>query len=267
MGLVEGTRDQGPGVLLVVDVGNTQTHFATCRERELLEHWRFATVRESTADEIGAALRSLLELRGMRLEQIESSIVSSTVPELAPEWVETARRYLGHEMLVVGPGLRTGMPIRMDNPRELGADRLVNAVAAYEVFGSACVVVDFGTAITYDAVSAGGEYLGGIISPGVEISLEALSARAAKLPKIDLGEPRSLIGKTTVDAIRSGVVYGTACAVDGIVGLLRAELGTGTPTIATGGLARVIVPFASSIDRVDDLLTLEGLRLIHERNR
>jgi type III pantothenate kinase len=253
-------------VLLVVDVGNTQTHFGTYDGRELLEHWRFATVRESTADEVGATLRSLLELRGMRLDQIDASIVSSTVPELAPEWVETARRYLGHEMPVVGPGMRTGMPIRMDNPRELGADRLVNAVAAYERFHAACVVVDFGTAITYDAVSAGGEYLGGIISPGVEISLDALSARAAKLPKIDLGEPRSLIGKTTVDAIRSGVVYGFAASVDGIVGRLRAELGPGLATIATGGLAQTIVPFCASIDRVDPLLTLEGLRLIRERN-
>jgi type III pantothenate kinase len=178
-----------------------------------------------------------------------------------------ARRYLGHEMPVVGPGIRTGMPIRMDNPRELGADRLVNAVAAYEIFHAACVVVDFGTAITYDAVSAEGEYLGGIISPGVQISLDALSSRAAKLPTIDLGEPRSLIGKTTVDAIRSGVVYGFAAAVDGIVGRLRDELGQDLSTIATGGLARVIVPFASSIDRIDDLLTLEGLRLIRERNR
>jgi type III pantothenate kinase len=254
-------------VLLVVDVGNTQTHFGAYEGTRLLEHWRFATVRQSTADELGAALANLLELRGMKLAGLDDSIVSSTVPELAPEWTEMARRYLGHEMPVVGPGLRTGMPIRMDNPRELGADRLVNAVAAYEIFRASCVVVDFGTAITYDAISADGEYLGGIISPGVQISLEALSSRAAKLPTIDLGEPRTLIGKSTVDAIRSGVVYGFAAAVDGIVGRLRAELGAGVATIATGGLARVIVPFTTSIDRVDDLLTLEGLRLIRERNR
>jgi type III pantothenate kinase len=254
-------------VLLVVDVGNTQTHFGAYEGTRLLEHWRFATVRQSTADELGAALANLLELRGMKLAGLDDSIVSSTVPELAPEWTEMARRYLGHEMPVVGPGLRTGMPIRMDNPRELGADRLVNAVAAYEIFRASCVVVDFGTAITYDAISADGEYLGGIISPGVQISLEALSSRAAKLPTIDLGEPRTLIGKSTVDAIRSGVVYGFAAAVDGIVGRLRAELGAGVATIATGGLAGVIVPFTTSIDRVDDLLTLEGLRLIRERNR
>lgn len=253
-------------MLLVVDVGNTQTHFGTFQGAELLEHWRFATVRQSTADELGAALSSLLELRGMELAQIERSIVSSTVPELAPEWSEMARRYLGHEMVVVGPGVKTGMPIRMDNPRELGADRLVNAVAAYERFAGAGIVVDFGTAITYDAISADGEYLGGIITPGIEISLEALSVRAAKLPKIDLGPPRTLIGKTTVDAIRSGVVYGFAGQVDGIVHRLRAELGDAVPTIATGGLAHVIVPFAASLDTVDDLLTLEGLRLIRLRN-
>jgi type III pantothenate kinase len=254
-------------VLLVVDVGNTQTHFGAYDGPDLLEHWRFATVRRSTADELGAALANLLELRGMRLDGLDDSIVSSTVPELAPEWTEMARRYLGHEMPVVGPGLRTGMPIRMDNPRELGADRLVNAVAAYEIFHAACVVVDFGTAITYDVVSADGDYLGGIISPGVQISLEALSSKAAKLPTIDLGEPRTLIGKSTVDAIRSGVVYGFASAVDGIVARLRAELGPDVATIATGGLARVIVPHTVSIDRIDDLLTLEGLRLIRERNR
>src|SRR3954468_9628901 len=167
-------------MLLVVDVGNTQTHFGTFDGTDLVEHWRFATVRESTADELGAALRALLGLRSMRLEQIESSIVSSTVPQLSPAWAEMAEHYLGHAMVVVGPGIRTGMALRYDNPREIGADRLVNAVAGYAKVGGACVVVDFGTAITYDPVSARGEYLGGIITPGVEISLEALTSRAAK---------------------------------------------------------------------------------------
>jgi type III pantothenate kinase len=169
-------------------------------------------------------------------------------------------------MLVVGPGVRTGMPLRYDNPREIGADRLVNAVAAYEKVKGACIVVDFGTAITYDPVSADGEYLGGIITPGVEISLEALTNRAAKLPKIDLGPPRSLIGKSTVDAIRSGIIYGFAGQVDAIVTRLRAELGAETEAIATGGLAGHIVPYTDTIDEVDELLTLEGLRLLHERN-
>jgi type III pantothenate kinase len=251
---------------LVVDVGNTQTHFGTFEGACLHEHWRFATVRQSTADELGAALLNLLELRGMSLDQLDASIVSSTVPQLGPEWTEMAHRYLGHEMRVVGPGIRTGMPIRYDNPREIGPDRLVNAVAAYDRLGGPCVVVDFGTAVTYDPVSADGEYLGGIIFPGVEISLEALSERAAALPKIDLTEPRSLIGKTTIDAIRSGIIYGYAAQVDGIIARLREELGDSTATIATGGLAHVIIPYTSSIEEVDDLLTLTGLRLLHERN-
>jgi type III pantothenate kinase len=253
-------------MLLVVDVGNTQTHFGTFYDGHLLEHWRFATVRESTADELGARLRALLELRGVGLADLDASIVSSTVPQLAPEWAAVAERYLGHRMLVVGPGVRTGMALRYDNPREIGADRLVNAVAAYEKVHGACIVVDFGTAITYDPVSADGEYLGGIIAPGVEISLDALTNRAAKLPRIDLGPPRSLIGKTTVDAIRSGIIYGFAGQVDAIVTRLRAEMGEETETIATGGLAGHIVPFTETIDEVDDLLTLNGLRLLHERN-
>ncbi len=254
-------------MLLVVDVGNTQTHFGTYRDDELVEHWRFATVRESTADELGAALRSLLELRGVTLADLDASIVSSTVPQLGPEWSTMAERYLSHEMLVVGPGIRTGMAIRYDNPREIGADRLVNAVAAYEKVRGACIVVDFGTAITYDPVSADGEYLGGIITPGVEISMEALTARAAALPRIDIAPPRSLIGKSTIDAIRSGIVYGFAGQVDAIVRRLRGELGQDTETIATGGLAASIVPFTDTIDEIDDLLTLAGLRLIWERNR
>jgi len=253
-------------MLLVVDVGNTQTHFGTYEGGELVEHWRFATVRDSTADEIGAALRNLVELRGVELEQIDSSIVSSTVPQLGPQWLEMTERYLGHEMLVVGPGFKTGMPLRYDNPREIGADRLVNAVAAYERTRGACIVVDFGTAITYDPVSAEGEYLGGIISPGVEISVEALASRAAKLPKVDLEPPRALIGKSTIEAIRSGVIYGFAAMVDGIVARLLEEMGEETATIATGGLAHHIVPFTERIDEIDDLLTLEGLRILFERN-
>jgi type III pantothenate kinase len=256
-------------MLLVVDVGNTQTHFGVYRNGEdvVAEHWRFATVRESTRDELGAALANLLALRGLGFTNIDRSIVSSTVPQLSEEWTAMAARYLDHEMMVVGPAIRTGMPIRYDNPREVGADRLANAIAAYERVHDTCIVVDFGTAITYDIVSAAGEYLGGIITPGAEISIDALYERAAKLPKVELAAPRALIGKSTVEAIRSGIVFGFAGQVDGIVGRLRAELGEDTTVIATGGLARVLVPSVrETIDAVDDLLTLTGLRLIWERN-
>jgi type III pantothenate kinase len=254
-------------VLLVVDVGNTQTHLGAFDGERLVHDWRFATVRESTADELGSRLRNLLALRDLDLDDLDASILSSTVPQLRPEWTAMTERYLGHVMPVVGPGVRTGMPIRMDNPREVGADRLVNAVAAYERVGGRCVIVDFGTAITYDCVGAAGDYIGGIIGPGVEISMEALTSRAAAIPRIDLTPPRALIGKSTVEAIRSGVIYGFAAQVDGILARLRAELGDDTAAIATGGLAGAIVPFCDLIDEVDPLLTLTGLRIIFERNQ
>ncbi|HVP03192.1 MAG TPA: type III pantothenate kinase [Solirubrobacteraceae bacterium] len=253
-------------MLLVVDVGNTQTHFGTFSGDRLVEHWRFATVRTSTSDELGAALRNLLELRGVGLADLSASIVSSTVPQLEPEWLAMAEHYLGHRMLSVGPGLRTSMAIRIDNPRELGADRLVNAVAAYEQLGGPCVSVDFGTALNYDVVSADGEYLGGVIAPGVEISLDALTARGAKLPRVDLVPPRAAIGKGTSEAIRAGIVFGFAAQVDGIVARISDELGAEPATIATGGLAQHIVPHTESIDEIDDLLTLKGLKLLYERN-
>ena len=257
-------------MLLVVDVGNTQTHFGVFRPDEdtVFQHWRFAPVRDSTRDELGAALSNLLALRGMGFGDLSASIVSSTVPQLSEQWTQMAGSYLRHEMLVVGPSIRTGMPIRIDNPREVGADRLVNAVAAYDRVQSTCVIVDFGTAITYDAVSAAGEYLGGIITPGAEISIDALYDRAAKLPKVELAAPRALIGKSTVDAIRSGIVYGFAGQVEGIVRRLRVELGAETTVIATGGLAGLLTPFIrETIDEVDDMLTLQGLRLIWRINQ
>ena len=238
-------------MLLAVDVGNTQTHFGAFRGEELLEHWRFATVRQSTADELGAALANLLALRGYAFADVTASIVSSTVPQLEPEWLAMAERYLGHRMHAVGPGTRTGMAIRYDNPREIGADRLVNAVAIRERFAGLAVCVDFGTATTFDVVSAGGEYLGGSLMTGIEISLEALSERGARLPKIDLAPPRSVVGKNTIDAI---------------LRRLYDELGERADVIATGGLAGLVVPYTEEIAEVDDLLTLTGLRFLYERN-
>ena len=257
-------------MLLAVDVGNTQTHFGVFKpgDHQVAEHWRFTTERQSTGDELGAALSNLLSLRGLSFGDVQQSIISSTVPQLSEQWTLMSERYLTTRMLVVGPSIRTGMPIRIDNPHEVGADRLVNAVAAYERVRDSCIVVDFGTAITYDAVSSDGEYLGGIITPGAEISLDALFERAAKIPKVEMAEPRSLIGKSTVDAIRSGIAFGFAGQVEGIVRRLRGELGPETTVIATGGLASLLVPFIrETIDEVDDLLTLIGLRLIWERNQ
>jgi type III pantothenate kinase len=253
-------------MLLVVDVGNTQTHFGAFEGPQLLEHWRFATVRRSSADELGAALSSLLELRGYGFERLDASIVSSTVPQLEPEWTAMATRYLGHEMLVVGPGLRTGLAIRYDNPREIGADRLVNAVALRERFGGPAVCVDFGTATTFDVISGDGEYVGGALMTGIEISLEALSERGARLPKVELAPPKVVLAKNTIDAIRSGVVYGYAGAIDSILRRLFDELGVEAPVVATGGLGQLVVPYTEEIDEVDDLLTLTGLRLLYERN-
>jgi type III pantothenate kinase len=254
-------------MLLAVDVGNTQTHFGTFHGEELREHWRFATVRQSTADELGAALGNLLELRGLGFGDLTASIISSTVPQLEPEWMAMAERYLGHKMLAVGPGIKTGMPIRYDNPREIGADRLVNALAIRERFGGGAVCVDFGTATTFDIVSRDGEYIGGALMTGIEISLDALTERGARLPKVELAPPHSVVGKNTIDAIRSGVVFGYAGAVDAILRRLYDELGGRLAVLATGGLGRLVVPFTEEIDEVDDFLTLTGLRLIYERNR
>jgi type III pantothenate kinase len=253
-------------VLLTIDVGNTQTHVGAFDGQELVEHWRFSTARQATGDELAVVIHDLLALRSIEFAQIHGEVVSSVVPRLVSEYRHMFERYLDREALILGPGTKTGMPILLENPHELGPDRLANAVAGYDQYGGPCVIVDFGTAINYDVVSSAGEYLGGIISPGIEISIEALTSRAARLTRIDIREPRMLIGKSTDAAVQSGIVYGFASQVDGICGLLRQELGNEITTIATGGLASVIVTFTQSIDVVDDLLTLKGLRLIYERN-
>jgi type III pantothenate kinase len=230
-------------VLLAIDVGNTQTHVGMFEGDELVQHWRFATARFATADELATTLAGLLGLRDLRLADAHATMVSAVVPTLAHEYDLMIERYVGGRGLLVGPEIKSGMPIRIDRPQELGADRLVNAIAAYERVGGACIAVDFGTAINYDVVSASGEYLGGVISPGIEISLEALSARAARLPRVDIEAPRHAIGKGTQEAIQAGVVYGFAGQVDAIVGRLREELGEEATAIATGGFAAAIVPF------------------------
>jgi type III pantothenate kinase len=254
-------------VLLAIDVGNTQTHLGVFDDAELVEHWRLATEPSASSDELAITVLGLLSLRRIEPGRVDGAIASTVVPQLGPEYGRMCVRHLDRECLMVGPSVRTGMPIQVDNPHELGADRLVNAVAAYDRVGGACVAVDFGTSTNFDVVSAAGEYLGGVIGPGVEISMEALTERTAKLPRIDLSEPERAIGKNTQEAIQAGVVHGFAGLVDGITGRIAAELGDSPRVIATGGLAPAIVPFCDTIDEVDDLLTLTGLRLIYDRNR
>jgi type III pantothenate kinase len=252
-------------MLLAIDVGNTQTHIGAFDGDRLSEHWRFQTRAGATGDELAERIMGLLALREMTLAEIEAVCVSSVVPPLGPEYERLTERYMDAECLLIGPGVKTGMPIRIENPQEVGADRLVNAVAAYEEIGSSCVVVDFGTGINFDAVSAAGEYLGGAIAPGLEISLTALVERAARIPTIELGEPEAAIGRSSRAAIRSGVVFGFAGLIDGVARRIEEELEE-TRFLATGGLASVIVPFTETIEEVDDLLTLKGLRLIYDRN-
>jgi type III pantothenate kinase len=253
-------------VLLAVDAGNTQTHVGVFDGAELREQWRFATEPEATADELAVSVRSALDLGAIGFDAIDASIVSCVVPRLDPEYVDMSERYLGRACLMVGPGVKTGIPIRIDQPHQLGSDRIANAVAGHERADGACVVVDFGTTINFDVVSSAGEYVGGVIAPGVEISLEALTERAAKLTKVEVEAPPSVIGKTTEACIQSGTVYGFAGLVDAIARRVEDELGEDATFVATGGLAASIVPFCEAVDEIDDLLTLTGLRLIHERN-
>jgi type III pantothenate kinase len=253
-------------MLLAVDVGNTQTHLGAFEGNELVEHWRFQTRAGATGDELAERIGGLMALRDMSLTELDDVVVSSVVPPLGTQYEQLTERYLEAECLLVAPGIKTGMPIRIDNPLEVGADRLVNAVAAYDLVGGACVVVDFGTGINFDAVSAAGEYLGGAIAPGLEVSLTALVERAARIPRIELGPPEAAIGRSSRAAIQSGVVFGFAGLIDGVARRIEEELGEAR-FLATGGLASVIVPFTETIDEVEDLLTLKGLRIIYDRNQ
>lgn len=255
--------------LLAIDVGNTHTVAGLFFGDELQDHWRIATQSHSTADQLAVAYSSLLLLKGFQLDQVDRIVLSSVVPPLVRQYEQMAARYLGTEALVVGPGIRTGLPILTNNPHEVGADRIVNAVAALEELGGGpCVVVDFGTATTFCAISAQGEYLGGAIAPGVEVSLEALTDRAARLSRVELCEPDGIIGKTTAGSLCAGVVLGFAGLVDGIVTRMQAELGPEAKvrTLATGGFAELVAPHTKTLDRVDTLLTLKGLKLVYMRN-
>ena len=249
-------------MLLAVDVGNTQTVFGLFDGAELREHWRIATEARQTGDELGALLGRFLDTA-----RPDGIVLASTVPALVREYESFAERWARAPLLVLGPGTRTGIPIRYDDPREVGSDRIANAVAASERYGPPCIVVDFGTSTNFDVVSAAGEYVGGVLAPGIEISMDALFARAARLVKVDFAEPPAVIGKTTAEALQSGLVYGFAGQVDGIVEAIRGELGVEAQVIATGGLAELIAPHSRTIERVDPHLTLEGLRLVWDRNR
>ena len=248
-------------MLLAVDVGNTQTALGLYAGDALSDHWRVATERSTTADELGVLLNGLLDF-----DAVAGICLASTVPVLIREWEELARKWADASLLVVGPGVKTGIPIRYDDPREVGPDRIVNAVAAKERYGAPVVVVDFGTSTNFDVVSPEGEYVGGVLAPGIETSMEALFARAARLVKVDYAAPATVIGKTTVGGLQSGLVYGFAGQVDGIVGRIREELGAEALAIATGGLADLVAPHSRTIERVDPFLTLDGLRLVWELN-
>lgn len=254
-------------MLLAVDVGNTQTMIGMFERDELRQQWRIATIAERTADEMALIFQGFLAQVGLSFDRnVTGVVVSSVVPRVTQSLRDMVERYFHFEPTIVGPGIRTGMPIVTDNPKEVGTDRVVNAIAAHAKYGAPCIVVGLGTATTFGAVSDKGEFIGGAIAPGIQVATNALVSAGAQLRNIDLVAPPSVIGKTTVEAIQAGVIYGHAGMVDAIVERLRDELGAGTPTVATGGLAAVIVPLCSHIDHHDPTLPLEGLRLIFERN-
>lgn len=253
-------------MLLAIDIGNTNIVFGLFRDDELLECWRMETRGGKTEDEYAVFLNSLLSLRGFSLKDIKCAVISCVVPPLQAVFESLMRRYTVAQPLVVGPGIKTGISIHYENPREVGADRIVNAVAAWEKYRCSVIVVDFGTATTFDAISEKGEYLGGAITPGINISLDALFMRAAKLPKVEFAKPKSVIGKNTPASIQSGVFYGYIGVVDSIVERMKEELAKPVMVIATGGLASLIAPETKSIGEFDPLLTLHGLKIIYRKN-
>jgi len=261
-----GRRREGGGLLLALDVGNTNTVLGVFAGKDLKAHWRLTTRRDGTADEYGILLRSLFETAGIPLSAVGAVIVASVVPHLDGAMDAMCRHAFGCAPLWVGPGMKTGMPVLYDSPGDVGADRIVNAVAAFEQYGGPAIIVDFGTATTVDAVTAKGEYLGGAIAPGIGISADALFQRAAKLPRVDLAKPKGVIGRNTVHSIQSGLYYGYLGLVGEIVRRTKAELGGAAVVVATGGLSNLILSEADFVDHVDPLLTLTGLRLLYDRN-
>nr|WP_240463621.1 type III pantothenate kinase [Paenibacillus apiarius] len=256
-------------VIFVIDVGNTNIVLGVYQQETLLHYWRLSTNRQATADEYGVMIHNLFALAGLSVKDIEGVIMSSVVPPIMHTLEQLCETYLYKTPIVVGPGVKTGLNIRYENPREVGADRIVNAVGAIEQYGGQdpLVVVDFGTATTFDVIDMKGNYLGGSIVPGIGISTEALYQHAAKLPRIELTKPKSVIGRNTVQSMQAGIIFGYAGQVDGIIDRIRAELGAHPKVIATGGLAELIASESRTIDTVNPLLTLEGLRLIYSRNK
>ena len=254
-------------MLFTVDIGNTNIVFGIFKDREIINHWRIGTDKDKTSDEYGVLFRNLLQINGIDLESITGAVVSCVVPTLLEVILRTLRFYFKVDPIVVGPGIKTGMPILYHNPKEVGADRIVNAIAAFEEYKCSVVIVDFGTATTFDCVSDKGEYLGGSIATGILVSAEALFRSASMLPKVEIVAPKTVIGRNTVHSIQSGIVFGYAGLVDGIVERIKKEMGTRPRVIATGGLASLISSESNTIEIIDEFLSLKGLRLIYEWNK
>lgn len=254
-------------MILAFDVGNTNMVIGVFKGEKMLTHWRVRTDTHKTCDEYGMMLVSLFSYTGFKLNDIKAVVISSVVPSLMMELERACQKYFHCKPLVVGPGVKTGLAIKYENPREVGADRVVNAVAAFHKYGGPLIIVDFGTATTFCVVNEHGDYLGGAIAPGVSISTEALVTRASKLPRVELIKPKSIIGKNTVMSMQAGIIFGFVGQVEGIINRMKAEIENKPKVIATGGLAPILASETDTIDIVDEFLTLDGLRIIYEINR